>query len=340
MMNLLPVLNSYAVIRMDPVAMVADLQDPIALAEARKMAPKKYLVYLQAHIFRPPGAPQGPWHYFVVSPIATTMRCEDRAQGLTADMCIPIFPNMDHPSRAPLRSTRRPFPFPCCYHWSHAALKVRLRGPSAGEYDVRNACGLESSGHFVLQRTVSEDRIRRSAIREAAELSGAEASALNSCRNGRSGTPHAFEMSYSDASPRRVEGVPATPPQSGGGHSVHDDPSLSPISIEDVSETPEEPNELDIYPIVDIWYDLEAHMNPVEIPSPMELFEECRHIQQIIRAACKRIELFSAFANNRRSSRGANSGSRDMFDGAARGRSDRANPRRTVRNWLVNKVPS
>ena len=38
----------YAVIRMDPVAMVQglELDDPQMLEEARKMEPKKYLVYL------------------------------------------------------------------------------------------------------------------------------------------------------------------------------------------------------------------------------------------------------------------------------------------------------
>ena len=40
--------HHYAVIRMDPVAMITSLgiDDPATLAEARSMNPKKYLVYL------------------------------------------------------------------------------------------------------------------------------------------------------------------------------------------------------------------------------------------------------------------------------------------------------
>lgn len=36
----------YAVIRMDPVAMVKKLDDPEALAAARAMTPQSYVVYL------------------------------------------------------------------------------------------------------------------------------------------------------------------------------------------------------------------------------------------------------------------------------------------------------
>ena len=46
-MNLLfPPLRLYAVIQMDPVAMVKHLDDPVALKEARALRPQKYLVYL------------------------------------------------------------------------------------------------------------------------------------------------------------------------------------------------------------------------------------------------------------------------------------------------------
>ena len=41
-----PVPQTYAVIQLDPVAMVLHLNDANALEEARAMAPKKYLVYI------------------------------------------------------------------------------------------------------------------------------------------------------------------------------------------------------------------------------------------------------------------------------------------------------
>ena len=43
---LFPPLRLYAVIQMDPVAMVKHLDDSIALEEARALRPQKYLVYL------------------------------------------------------------------------------------------------------------------------------------------------------------------------------------------------------------------------------------------------------------------------------------------------------
>ena len=37
----------YAAVRMDPVAMVEHLQDPIALSKARAIQPKTYLVFME-----------------------------------------------------------------------------------------------------------------------------------------------------------------------------------------------------------------------------------------------------------------------------------------------------
>ena len=39
--------REFAVVRMDPVAMVERLRDPVAMEAARAMTPKKYLVFLQ-----------------------------------------------------------------------------------------------------------------------------------------------------------------------------------------------------------------------------------------------------------------------------------------------------
>ena len=42
-----PKARRFAVVRMDPVAMVEHLHDPVALNAARAMRTKKYLVYLE-----------------------------------------------------------------------------------------------------------------------------------------------------------------------------------------------------------------------------------------------------------------------------------------------------
>lgn len=59
--------------------------------------------------------------------IAPSLREEDAAKGITADMCIPIYPNEKHPAgRQPLRPSR-PFPYTNCYHWCNISeLQIRV----------------------------------------------------------------------------------------------------------------------------------------------------------------------------------------------------------------------
>ena len=46
MKSFCPLPHRYAVIQMDPVGMIRHYEDPIALAAAEAMRPKKYLAYL------------------------------------------------------------------------------------------------------------------------------------------------------------------------------------------------------------------------------------------------------------------------------------------------------
>ncbi|EIW54207.1 uncharacterized protein TRAVEDRAFT_132815, partial [Trametes versicolor FP-101664 SS1] len=105
----------YAVIRMDPVAMVKKLDDPEALAAARAMTPRSYVVYLTHEPELP--FPNKPWYRYELNIIAPSLCEDDAAKGITADMCTPIFPNDKHPAgREPLRP-EKPFPYTNCYHW-------------------------------------------------------------------------------------------------------------------------------------------------------------------------------------------------------------------------------
>ncbi|KAI0645100.1 hypothetical protein C8Q79DRAFT_752191 [Trametes meyenii] len=85
-----PLPRRYAVIRMDPVGMVRHYNDPIALAEAQEMRPKKYLVYLRTPMDLP--TPTNPWFRFEIDLIGTTRRPEDKEQDTS-------------------------FPSYNCYHW-------------------------------------------------------------------------------------------------------------------------------------------------------------------------------------------------------------------------------
>ncbi|KAI0664049.1 hypothetical protein C8Q70DRAFT_1145708, partial [Cubamyces menziesii] len=120
--------RSYAVIRLNPEEMVRQFDDAQALREARAMQPKSYLIYLQLERALP--WPDQPWYRFEIEPIATTLRPEDEAQGITSDMCIPIFPNTSHPNgRESLQpSPEGLFPYDNCYHWFQPKLvDVRIK---------------------------------------------------------------------------------------------------------------------------------------------------------------------------------------------------------------------
>ncbi|RPD56370.1 hypothetical protein L226DRAFT_468638, partial [Lentinus tigrinus ALCF2SS1-7] len=120
-----PMEGSFAVIRMDPVAMVRHLDDPEALRAAEALSPQSYLVYLDfSH--RLPTWGEQPWHVFDVYPIWQSLRPSDEDKCITPDMCMPIFPNDNHPSgRAPL-VTKPVFPFDNCYIWSEVKMEIRV----------------------------------------------------------------------------------------------------------------------------------------------------------------------------------------------------------------------
>ncbi|EIW54181.1 uncharacterized protein TRAVEDRAFT_76103, partial [Trametes versicolor FP-101664 SS1] len=120
-----PNTSTYAVIRMNPIAMVKDLHDPEALAAAEGLQPKAYLIYIDYELELP--FPNKPWYRYDVSAIAPSLRAEDVDEGYAADMCVPIFPNTSHPlGRTPVR-TEPVFPYSNCYHWAEFKMEIRVR---------------------------------------------------------------------------------------------------------------------------------------------------------------------------------------------------------------------
>ncbi|RDX48702.1 hypothetical protein OH76DRAFT_1352070, partial [Lentinus brumalis] len=123
---LIPLPSHYAVIRIDPEAMVKDLalEDAETLHEVRSMSRKKYLVFLQWPEELP--MPNMRWCRYEVAPIGTTLRPSDETRSITPDMVIPIAPNKHYTGeRRPLRPTPS-FPFSNCYHWIMNNVTVRV----------------------------------------------------------------------------------------------------------------------------------------------------------------------------------------------------------------------
>ncbi|EIW54308.1 uncharacterized protein TRAVEDRAFT_85247, partial [Trametes versicolor FP-101664 SS1] len=128
--------GAYAAIRINPVEMVRHLQDDKALRAASAMQKKTYLVCLELEMDLP--FPDKPWYRFRALPIGPHLLPPNEAKGYTSDMCIPIFPNMSHPTgRAPLPS-ERPFPYGNCYHWIDESVVIRVRARPEG-FDETNA---------------------------------------------------------------------------------------------------------------------------------------------------------------------------------------------------------
>ncbi|KAI0327931.1 hypothetical protein GY45DRAFT_1327002 [Cubamyces sp. BRFM 1775] len=149
--------RSYAVIRLNPEDMVRPFDDAQALLQAQAMRPKSYLIYL--HMERALPFPDQPWYRFEIEPVATSLRPEDKALGITSDMCIPISPNSSHPTgREPLKPQPEGlFPYDNCYHWFDAKLvDVRIKArPEA--FDETNAVALSVRSRIQMMRLWERD---------------------------------------------------------------------------------------------------------------------------------------------------------------------------------------
>ncbi|EIW54175.1 uncharacterized protein TRAVEDRAFT_132051, partial [Trametes versicolor FP-101664 SS1] len=84
--------------------------------------------------------PGMPWFSYIATPIATGLRLPAVQNAITSDMCIPIYPNEEHPTgRAPL-CTIPEFPFSNSYHWIQLGMDVRVRAKPGDEvFDATRA---------------------------------------------------------------------------------------------------------------------------------------------------------------------------------------------------------
>ncbi|KAI0664033.1 hypothetical protein C8Q70DRAFT_215101 [Cubamyces menziesii] len=294
----------YAVIRMDAVAMVEHFNDPIATAEARALETKKYLVYLVSCLDMP--FPTNFWYRYRVSPIATILRAEEPANGITSDMVIPIYPNTYHPSGriSPIRP-ERPFPFPNCYHWIDTTERIRIRRRDE-PFDDSNAIKLDAGEHVMINVKFSEDYKRIDdffhELDVRAEMEGdsgvgstASASPTTSSAPGRSSPPPQANppLTHSDVTSSDSEGRDSPPEKIAGDEGIG---SSYKGDEKNLDTTVEELFRMDIFnlshdhtaellPLVDLWFELTDHLTADTIPSPLDLHKECEAIARIVHAA-------------------------------------------------------
>ncbi|KAI0669551.1 hypothetical protein C8Q78DRAFT_1040799 [Trametes maxima] len=299
-----PLPRRFAVIQMDPVGMVRHFDDPIALAAARSLEPKKYLVYLRMPLDLP--TPTNPWFRYEVCPIGTTLRPEDDEQGITSDMVIPIYPNTSHPrGRLPIH-TETPFPFPNCYYWIKNRCNVRIRR-KAVRYDDTRAVILGIGEDMDLEGMFLEDYERIYATQRL-KLEAAMGVLLDDVSR-----THECVQDCTDALPLDSNIVlidPAGPgdvtlttadlnhrhedfSDTSSRSSSHDatrpdecDPISNILNLEifscDMDDT------VELLPLVDLWFELTDHLSADSIPNPAGFCEEHHRIMQIIHDARER----------------------------------------------------
>ncbi|KAI0645093.1 hypothetical protein C8Q79DRAFT_751798 [Trametes meyenii] len=293
MKRICPGASQYAVMRMDPVAMVEHFGDRKATRQAKTLSPKTYLVYLDNALDLP--FPKSAWFRYEVSPIGTTLRPEEPERGITEDMAIPICPNERCLSgRLPVR-TETPFPFGNCYHWVDTQATVRVRR-HLDMYDESNAVKVSSLEHIRMEKAFCEDCDR---IDDFAEAQEREASVSPShSRSGRSYSPSSQDSRLSDRSTEQSDCSDSSG-RSGSGDA--DDSStdtrsdnerrggwtLDDIYRLDVFNLSQDVDD-EFFPLVDLWFELGDHLSEDAIPSPTEFDEERKAIARIILDARQR----------------------------------------------------
>ncbi|RPD70394.1 hypothetical protein L226DRAFT_470235 [Lentinus tigrinus ALCF2SS1-7] len=265
-----PKARRFAVVRMDPVAMVEHLQDPLATNAARAMRPKKYLVYLEFPQDLP--MPDSSYCRYRVNAVAARLRPPVPEKGITRDMVVPIYPNT-HRARDDVKIASTPvFPFSNCYFWIDARMSLRVRVSRNREYENDSAYQLDISQHVALSDAFEHDfarinqfwRERPTAYVEGLEahMDGVFSTALSSLDTDE----FAFEDDHmsSDSSLEPDPLLNATPPIP---------PSITDILSMNVFGWDDDPS-FQFIPLVDLWLDLKEHLSEDSIPNPVGLWKE------------------------------------------------------------------
>ena len=83
---------------------------------------------------------------------------------VSPEMCIPIFPTVQHPQSRQALRPEPPLPFAGCYQWTYAVVHVRI--PS-GLYDHTHAITLPSRDAVIARHYINQDRAARSLLKRA-----------------------------------------------------------------------------------------------------------------------------------------------------------------------------
>ncbi|KAI0350638.1 hypothetical protein OH77DRAFT_1524768 [Trametes cingulata] len=243
-----PLPGTYVVAQIDVQATLAGVEDPTAFAAASGMQPRKYLVYLHTPLQLPcPGG--GPYKYLAYF-VGPDPRPDEPENFITSDMCIPIYPNTNHPTgRAPVHPETL-FPFTNCSHWVGWDLERKVR-VLEGNYPDELSVKLSSRQHVDMESYCGEDLTRS----HQAKM--------------KHGGQTEVEQPIAEEEPAASSTDEASLAQ------ISELSECSSGSLEDIDIFGLEPRDDDeLLPVVKVWLDLAGHFADKDIPNPRGFVEE------------------------------------------------------------------
>ncbi|KAI0629589.1 hypothetical protein C8Q77DRAFT_1065621 [Trametes polyzona] len=282
---------TFAVIRLNPVAMVQHFNDPDLTARAQAIETKKYLVMLDVPVGLP--MPGSVWFNYEVYQIGTTLRPPDPARGITPDMVLPIYPNTDNARGCEPFRTLSPFPFHNCYLWPDRSTVVRILR-SDDEYEDSQAIHASPYESMRMMRYFEDDYSRWLANR--ARIDPIESVQVDGERGTNASRPPASEHTPPSASSACGDVKRAATPghidstRQDEGHRLNGTEVANSFSSDYEDDDALEIANLDIFcvkqgvgaevvPLVDLWNVLTDHLTADTIPSPAEFLKECEAIK-------------------------------------------------------------
>lgn len=250
--------------------------------------------------------PGRPWFCYSVSLIGPSPPPADLKHGVDPTMCIPIFPNTEHPEGRRAVCPEPSFPFDHCYHWYRTRMTVRVRARPEG-WNEDEAVYLPSDDLHTMGIYLLNDALRSRHARDPAprcisvsddplEDEDSDSAFWDSSPGGRSVHPFSGNQPVSNHVSTRSSPDPSSPtdPSSNASESVsnletgtHESRSSSRaaldaetvsvdsiISATDLQTLRRQAKDAALFPVVDLWYDLAGHLTQDEIGSPVDFFEE------------------------------------------------------------------
>ena len=192
------------------------------------------------------------------------------------EMVAPIAPNTFQGRRSVQSST--PFPFPNCYHWIKTEAFIRVKARPE-KFDYAQAVRLTSLEHLELVTSFTGDFACIADFKRRKR--DEEAAAAGITFNSDSGDSHS-EPEPKSASDSESCQSDERPDDSHTASSVSSATTVfDSLLQEDIFGWNPNPN-FGLMPLVDLWFELDEHLTPDTIPSPLDLYEEEKTIRSCV----------------------------------------------------------